>query len=325
MKKLSNMKPFPEINDAGAIDTLKEYLEALIIHLRTKVNAGSQLDIAKTLGIDDSALSKLISKDHRKKPINLLTHFENILKVYQVDFNKSNGSFSAGKVPPKEITPPTEQYFIGGPEGYNWRIMVEIWNRKTEIREIGIRYLKIKNLTTDVEFLVDLEDHDDYVGKGQFIFSGHQLRFLFTIRGDEEKSKLVYLRFITGSKSAKPTLMSGVMVHNYLDKNSNSAYIIFAENVSKEDGPFQPLKMDFEKFRKWRPDIAHFFDLHNTFIHCPKKIKNFQTLREHNSIREKENREIDEKKAAAALIKNLANVSKSSEDTQEISGKKFTI
>jgi hypothetical protein len=301
LPKLANMNPFPKTTDAGAMDTLKEYIEELITHLRTKVNAGLQSDIADTIGIDDSALSKIISKEHRKKPITLLQHFENILKVYDVKFDKTDGSFSGGTIPEKASeTLPKEQNFIGGPEGNHWRIMVEIYNRRTRVRKVGIRYLKINNLKGDVTFRVKIKNHSDYSGgKGEFMFGGHQLRFVFPVTEDREK--MVYMRFIIGAKSAQPSLISGIMVHNYVDKHSNSAYIIFAENISKEDGPFEPEKMDFEKFKQWKPEIAEFFDLHNTFIHCPKDIYDLDDLRENNAARVKQNEEIAAQLAAEEL------------------------
>ncbi|HVX00142.1 MAG TPA: hypothetical protein VHA52_06895 [Candidatus Babeliaceae bacterium] len=291
------MKPFPKQEDTGAINLVKEYIRELVSHLILEVKEVSKNSIAKATGISAQMLSKFMSDKERQSALKLIQYFDHALEVYQVKVNRDDGSFSGGVVPPK--TKPSSKYFIGGPEGYHWRIMVEIYDRRHRERKVGIRYLKINDLNEDVTFHVKIKNHEDYSGgKGLFMFGGHQLRFVFPVTEDREK--MVYMRFIIGTKTAKPSLMSGIMVHNYIDKHSNSAYIIFAENISDDTRKYVPERMNFEKFKLLRPEIAKFFELHNTFIHCPREIYDLEDLREKNANRERENEEIEARRKAEA-------------------------
>ncbi|MFD2871991.1 hypothetical protein ACFS5N_05895 [Mucilaginibacter ximonensis] len=275
---------------------LKQFGADLILFLR---GSYLQKDIATKIKHPASLISAIKNMEFGSDHAKLRGYLEKIMNIFQVSFDPAQKEFifdvavsarslineKAGK----------DNYFIGGPEATDWKIMVHLPDRYDQRDLVGIRFLKL-NTIKSAELIVKLDKHVDYIGQGEFDPSGRQLNFNFEINSDIKEHKYVSLHLITGSRTAKPAFMAGIMKHGHIDKNALSCHTVFAQNITGQAGPFEADKITFEEFAKDNPEIATYFTLHNTGVHTPTGICSLSDIRNNNDKRKRKDRELELRK-----------------------------
>ncbi|MBD1366320.1 hypothetical protein IDJ77_21080 [Mucilaginibacter sp. ZT4R22] len=268
-------------------------LPSLIEYIRTKLgykqNAMSAFfNENSNRSMSPSTISILKKGDSDKGTTNGI-YFRLIIEIFNINttIGKTVCTFSDGikddKISFNSSTKASIPTFFETPKGNIWKVFVHIGDR------VGIRYLKILTLKK-IEYIIDSKAHDNFIGTGRFN-TNYSFLLLDLTAGDGAKD--LHMRFYMSSRTAKPEIMLGILVHNVLQDNKIICHNIIALNISEFNEKFKPTRVPFQDFKQDNPAIAEYFELKVNTIYSDASLLTLKELPLYNLKYETKSKKFD--------------------------------